>query len=78
MRRVCAHDTAGENTTSFFVTFAAAPVLDGRYEVVGNLLEGAEVLARVEALGNWRGELARPVRISRCGELRVPTGERQA
>eukprot|EP00898_Chlorokybus_atmophyticus_P004739 jgi/Chlat1/5266/Chrsp33S05098 len=52
------HDAAGvvgmansgknSNTSQFYVTFAPAPQLDGKHVVIGRVVEGLEVLTRIE------------------------------
>lgn len=41
----------GTNGSQFFVTFAAAPHLDGRNSVFGSVIEGWETLDRMEEVG---------------------------
>ena len=52
----------GTNGSQFFVTFAAAPHLDGKNTVFGRVLEGWETLdalegVEVDAKGRPRGEV---------------------
>jgi peptidyl-prolyl cis-trans isomerase B (cyclophilin B) len=52
-RGVLSMANAGANTegSQFFVTFAAQPVLDGKYSVFGNLVSGLDALSAIEAAG---------------------------
>jgi cyclophilin family peptidyl-prolyl cis-trans isomerase len=64
---------AGPNTNSsqFFITFAAAPHLDGRHCVFGRLVKGMEVLKIMEMAATDRHDTPlTPVVISSCGEVR--------
>ncbi|CAM9475166.1 unnamed protein product [Scytosiphon promiscuus] len=58
------------NGSQFFITFGAAPHLDGRHTVFGRLVEGMEVLDIMEKVstgGNDRPRL--PVSIDDCGQV---------
>jgi peptidyl-prolyl cis-trans isomerase B (cyclophilin B) len=59
-------DTAG---SQFFVTFRAAPWLDGSHTVFGELESGEEVLATLEAQGSPGGKPRKPVQILRADFL---------
>jgi cyclophilin family peptidyl-prolyl cis-trans isomerase len=67
---------AGPNTngSQFFITFRATPHLNGKHTVFGELVEGADLLRRIEAVST--GERDKPVfgeevRIDDCGEVRA-------
>jgi cyclophilin family peptidyl-prolyl cis-trans isomerase len=49
MARTQAPNSAG---SQFFITFGPTPQLDGQYSVFGNVVEGLEVLKKLEAAGN--------------------------
>ncbi len=49
MARTPAPNSAG---SQFFITFGATPQLDGKYSIFGRVMEGREVLGRLEAAGN--------------------------
>lgn len=64
-------DSSGPNTNGcqFFITSKAAPFLDGQYVAFGKVVEGMEVVRKIE---NVRCILDRPttdVVITQCGEM---------
>lgn len=63
---------AGPNTngSQFFITFAAAPWLDGRHVAFGRVVEGMDAVRAIENAGSMSGRTVRPVVISDCGELK--------
>jgi cyclophilin family peptidyl-prolyl cis-trans isomerase len=63
---------AGPDTdgSQFFVTFAPAAWLDGKHTVFGELVDGSEVLATLEALGRPDGKPKAETRILRA-EIQV-------
>ena len=63
---------AGPNTngSQFFITTVETPWLDGRHTVFGEVLEGLDVLKKME--GTPTGAMDRPVKpivVKDCGEL---------
>ena len=63
---------AGPNTngSQFFITTVLTDWLDGKHVVFGRVLEGTEVVKRVEALGTRSGQVRLPIKIADCGELK--------
>jgi peptidylprolyl isomerase len=62
---------AGKDTngSQFFITFAQTPWLDGKHVVFGKVVEGLEVLDKVEAVGSRSGTPTASVVIASCGQL---------
>ena len=60
------------NTSQFFITFDAAPALDGKHVAFGQVVEGMDVLDKIEAVAPQDGSDAAPtaaVVIADCGSL---------
>mmetsp|Transcript_37342 Transcript_37342/g.100059 ORF Transcript_37342/g.100059 Transcript_37342/m.100059 type:complete len:187 (+) Transcript_37342:141-701(+) len=57
------------NGSQFFITFRKAPWLDGKHVVFGRVVEGLELLRKIEALGTHSGKPAGRLVISDCGQL---------
>jgi peptidylprolyl isomerase len=62
---------AGKNTQSsqFFITTVATPFLDGKHVVFGKVLEGMDVVKKMEDAGSAGGKTFKSVRIDKCGEV---------
>merc|ERR1712032_1101151 len=62
---------AGPNTngSQFFLCTVKTAWLDGKHVVFGTVVEGMEVVKRVEAVGSQSGKTAKPVVIADCGQL---------
>ena len=62
---------AGPNTngSQFFICTSKTTWLDGKHVVFGSVVEGMEVVRKMEAVGSDSGKTATPVTISDCGQL---------
>ena|ERR1719491_1574192 len=62
---------AGPNTngSQFFITFVKTPWLDGRHTVFGEVLEGKEIIHKMEKYGSSSGSTSKVMTIADSGEL---------
>merc|ERR1712187_754018 len=62
---------AGPNTngSQFFITTVKTSWLDGRHVVFGKVIEGMDIVTKVEAVGSQSGKPSKPVKIKDSGEL---------
>lgn len=62
---------AGANTngSQFFLCTAKTQWLDGKHVVFGSVVEGMDVVKKIEAVGSDSGKTSKPVAISDCGQL---------
>jgi len=62
---------AGPNTngSQFFLCTAETSWLDGKHVVFGNVVEGMDILKKMEAVGSNSGKTSKPVQITTSGEL---------
>merc|ERR1712003_31068 len=62
---------AGPNTngSQFFLCTVKTDWLDGKHVVFGSVVEGMDVVKKVEAVGSQSGKTSSPVVISGCGQL---------
>lgn len=57
------------NGSQFFITCAKTSWLDGKHVVFGKVVEGMDVVRKLEALGSQSGKTSRKIIIADCGEL---------
>ncbi|KAF2090642.1 peptidyl-prolyl cis-trans isomerase B [Saccharata proteae CBS 121410] len=61
------------NGSQFFITTAITSWLDGRHVVFGEVLEGYEIVDKIQNVAKGRGDKpAAEVKIAKSGELEVP------
>lgn len=62
---------AGANTngSQFFICTAATSWLDGKHVVFGQVVEGMDVIRKVEEYGSSSGKTSAKIVVANCGEL---------
>ncbi|XP_023715717.1 peptidyl-prolyl cis-trans isomerase [Cryptotermes secundus] len=62
---------AGPNTngSQFFVTTAKTSWLDNRHVVFGSVVEGMDVVKKLESLGSQSGKTSKKITVVDCGQL---------
>merc|ERR1719355_257374 len=62
---------AGPNTngSQFFLCTVKTDWLDGKHVVFGSVVEGMDVVKKVEGVGSQSGKTSQPVVIADCGQL---------
>ena len=68
---------AGPNTngSQFFITTTETPHLDGKHTVFGRVVQGGEVVQKMESLGTQSGKPRSKVVIADCGQLQPEFGD---
>jgi len=62
---------AGPNTngSQFFVTTAKTSWLDGKHVVFGSVVDGMDVVKKIEAFGSQSGKTSKKIVVAECGQL---------
>ena len=59
------------NGSQFFITTVKTAWLDGKHVVFGKVMEGQELVKRIEALGSQSGTTSKVIKISASGEVSI-------
>jgi len=62
---------AGPNTngSQFFICTVATPWLDGKHVVFGKVVQGMDVIKKIEAVGSQTGKTSQPVVVADSGQI---------
>jgi cyclophilin family peptidyl-prolyl cis-trans isomerase len=55
----------GTDGSQFFLTFVATPWLDGKHTVFGDIVEGMDVMKKLEAAGSQGGKTSEPLKMEK-------------
>ncbi|XP_018568689.1 peptidyl-prolyl cis-trans isomerase [Anoplophora glabripennis] len=57
------------NGSQFFITTVKTSWLDNRHVVFGSVVEGMDVVKKIEALGSQSGKTSKKIEVTDCGQL---------
>lgn len=62
---------AGPNTngSQFFICTVDTPWLDGHHVVLGKVVEGLDVVRKIESFGSRSGRTSKKIVVDTCGEI---------
>ena len=63
---MCSSDLGpGTDGSQFFLTFVPTPWLDGKHTIFGEVIEGLDVLKKLEAAGSQSGATSEPLKMTK-------------
>ena len=62
---------AGPNSNGgqFFICTVDTPWLNGKHVVFGSVIDGLDVVDKIESVGSQSGRTSKPVVVKNCGEI---------
>ncbi|XKL68699.1 hypothetical protein PGB90_006468 [Kerria lacca] len=64
-----ANSGSNSNGSQFFITFTKAEWLDGKHVVFGTVIQGIDIVKKIETFGDKDGNPLNIVTIEKCGQL---------